>query len=553
VTGHRELPDQAALCTQVRRVLERIAELFPPTDATPVVFTVVSPLAEGADRLVAEEVLKLPGSKRPELEAALPLPPDEYRRDFTSSGASFDKLLETAVVVWIAPDVLTREEGYERAGKFVVDRSDVLIALWDGQMARGQGGTAEAVAYAAEQGVPVFWIDTCGSHEIHEQPWCDDGRPATPRDKAARPFGTRETPVQLERTREAFDQLDEYNRLRVRESSFRQAHDGYLRYLVPSYAGPALRARLQALAAWALPGLVRADLLAKRYQRTYNLLSDLLLLLAAFAVTNVAAQVIFLESTWLIWVEVLLPVSLLLIVLVGRWRRYHARWISYRSLAEAFRSAFFLAAAGVGAAKQESHGGTSGGLDRLQRSELAEPSERWFQRAFSEAWKSRPAAELSEADVSELRRFLSETWVEDQISWHRRTRTKYRQRHRQLTYLLYLLFGATLLLASMHLAHVGESEATGAASFSDWNFFLSIALPAFGAAVTGIREQRHYLLHAERYGHLADRLERLARERLDTASDLGELRAVAAEAQRIMLEENLEWSGVVELQELEVA
>jgi hypothetical protein len=41
------------------------------------------------------------------------------------------------------------------AGKVVVDRSSVLVAVWDGQPSRGLGGTADVVRYARERGVPV--------------------------------------------------------------------------------------------------------------------------------------------------------------------------------------------------------------------------------------------------------------------------------------------------------------------------------------------------------------------------------------------------------------
>jgi hypothetical protein len=36
-----------------------------------------------------------------------------------------------------------------------VDRSDVLLAVWDGRPARGFGGTGDVVAYARRRGVPV--------------------------------------------------------------------------------------------------------------------------------------------------------------------------------------------------------------------------------------------------------------------------------------------------------------------------------------------------------------------------------------------------------------
>ena len=41
-----------------------------------------------------------------------------------------------------------------------VDGSDVLIAVWDGEPARGRGGTAEVVAYARSLGKPVVLIDS---------------------------------------------------------------------------------------------------------------------------------------------------------------------------------------------------------------------------------------------------------------------------------------------------------------------------------------------------------------------------------------------------------
>jgi hypothetical protein len=40
----------------------------------------------------------------------------------------------------------------------VVDPSDVLVAVWDGEPARRLGGTADVVAYARERGVPAIVI-----------------------------------------------------------------------------------------------------------------------------------------------------------------------------------------------------------------------------------------------------------------------------------------------------------------------------------------------------------------------------------------------------------
>jgi hypothetical protein len=79
VTGHRRLQDEPALAKQVRVTLERVRQLLPPLSSTPVMFSVLSPLAEGADRLVVHEVLKLPASQ---LDVVLPLEKGDYLQDF---------------------------------------------------------------------------------------------------------------------------------------------------------------------------------------------------------------------------------------------------------------------------------------------------------------------------------------------------------------------------------------------------------------------------------------------------------------------------------------
>ena len=146
VSGHRLLADPAAVAAAVDRVLDRLCSGGP----TPVA---VSSLAEGADRIVASRVLARGGR----LEAVLPLPADDYATDFRDPGsrAEFAALLAAADPVTVVPADATdpsREASYARAGSAVLDRCDVLLALWDGAPARGRGGTAEVVAAARAAG-----------------------------------------------------------------------------------------------------------------------------------------------------------------------------------------------------------------------------------------------------------------------------------------------------------------------------------------------------------------------------------------------------------------
>ena len=84
VTGHRDLADPDALRAAIRKALRGLIELLPVAPAAGVTPVVVSALAEGADRLVAEEILADPDAR---LEVPLPLSPADYEEDFKAEAS----------------------------------------------------------------------------------------------------------------------------------------------------------------------------------------------------------------------------------------------------------------------------------------------------------------------------------------------------------------------------------------------------------------------------------------------------------------------------------
>ena len=66
-----------------------------PSPHTPIAFSVLTPLAESADRLVAKAVLNPPHSR---IEVVLPLDKEDYLQDFKSpeSRQEFEELLSQA-------------------------------------------------------------------------------------------------------------------------------------------------------------------------------------------------------------------------------------------------------------------------------------------------------------------------------------------------------------------------------------------------------------------------------------------------------------------------
>jgi hypothetical protein len=76
-------------------------------------------------------------------------------------------LLSKAASVVALQFVEPSEIAFYEAGKEVVRRSDILIAVWDGQGAKGLGGTADVVHFAQAQSQRVLHVDTV-AHVVRE-------------------------------------------------------------------------------------------------------------------------------------------------------------------------------------------------------------------------------------------------------------------------------------------------------------------------------------------------------------------------------------------------
>ena len=155
-TGHRKLPDEERSRRLIRDFLaERKA-------ATPGIVCGVSSAAAGGDLLFAESCLDLDIP----LRVLLPMPRDQFRADFDEAAwARAERVFAAAISVEVTSDSEPRREGYYECGIETVQQSGMLVALWDGQPARGMGGTAEIVAFAQAMGKPVV----CFHSETGEQ------------------------------------------------------------------------------------------------------------------------------------------------------------------------------------------------------------------------------------------------------------------------------------------------------------------------------------------------------------------------------------------------
>lgn len=140
-TGH-----QAVSAGTRRRLCSAIAAQLAAAHGSPLAGT--CSLAAGADQIFAHLVIAAGGS----LDVVVPS--RGYEGVFQDP-APYRALLSLAANVDVLDHDQPGEAAYLAAGLAVVDRCDVLLAVWDGEPAAGKGGTADVVAYARSISRPV--------------------------------------------------------------------------------------------------------------------------------------------------------------------------------------------------------------------------------------------------------------------------------------------------------------------------------------------------------------------------------------------------------------
>jgi hypothetical protein len=145
ISGHRGLPTPTARLVD-HALRAALAERTPDV-------TGLSCLADGADQIFARAITDLGGA----VEAVIPA--TEYRAGLPADARpEYDDLLALATAVHRLPFTESSSESHMAASKLMVDEADELYAVWDGKPARAYGGTADVVAYARENGIPVHVI-----------------------------------------------------------------------------------------------------------------------------------------------------------------------------------------------------------------------------------------------------------------------------------------------------------------------------------------------------------------------------------------------------------
>ena len=364
VTGHRDLvpAEIPGIRERVQEFLTNLRTEYPDRGVT-----VMSALAEGADRLVAEEALQL-GIP---LIVPLPMPGPLYIDDFESIKAqeSFDYLCSRAAEFYELPITpgntpeSIHEQGpnrslqYAQLGVYLCAHCHILLALWDGKETDKLGGTGQVVRFHRDDVMPGYTPESAGSGLILTDDESDlvyhivcsrdreGGEPAEPLQALDYWW------YSLDKDEPRAKQIpDKYRRVFRHTSEFSAdalEHENSIR----KEAYPLLDAKSSA----ELPAGVRdidhvfraADWLAIYFQKR---------MLLALRTTHLLA--LLMGLTYIIYSD-LLPKQYFLYVFLGflvlatiihtisAREAWHRKYLDYRTLAEGLRVQLYWAAAGV--------------------------------------------------------------------------------------------------------------------------------------------------------------------------------------------------------------
>ena len=94
------------------------------------------------------------------LQAVLPFSREQTRAEVAEPfRGDFDRLADAAgCLIELPGNPAEPLEAYVMAGRATVAHCELLIAVWDGKVPRGRGGTGEVVELAMARGMPIVHI-----------------------------------------------------------------------------------------------------------------------------------------------------------------------------------------------------------------------------------------------------------------------------------------------------------------------------------------------------------------------------------------------------------
>jgi hypothetical protein len=576
VTGHRtgpklEVHQQPAVRATVARLFETLSRSFNETvddakwvfESATTELVVVSALAEGADRIVAEAGLAAGAV----LDAVLPAARASYGATFETnqSKEEFRRLLQSARSTFeldTPEGELKQKRGYQAAGLTMLAHADILIAVWDEHEAAGIGGTAEIVEQAFAEGAPIVLIN-----------------PASPDTAHLLWTGTMELPsaaVRIEdaERKDAFAEIPRLVKALVAPPADPTTEEGLREFYAepprPEHGWPLYSALLALLAvrplrrtdfipedehpfsaeSWRehfpgvgaplsktvcdtlLPSITLPDRFAVRYGELYRSAFVFNFLAAAVAVVlalaGLSAELPVFDrhegaamtlKFGLVLSEVVLLLSIVGVWLWGARRAWHRRWLDYRRAAEWLRYLRVLCLVGARAPLARSRptprARTEG--DRGRRLDQDDWVS-WYVDAISRLLPL-PTRVVDGEYVAAVRKAVISAELVGQINYHHANRDSMAFAAHRLHWAGLVLFGAPIAAGVVFMVGYAQFMLAGATWAHDYRFWIvaiTAAFHAIGAALNAIRVQADFetvaIRSADTAAHLATIVEAMQKD-----------------------------------------
>jgi hypothetical protein len=436
ITGHRDLfpEDYAGLEAEVRRLLTQEKAKY---KNTPILL--LSGLAEGADRIAARVAIAL---SIPYI-AVLPMEPDFYVDDFTGPDSirEFEQLLRSAKSSIIMPlakgstreDIsrtgLARDRQYECQGQFLVNASQLLIAIWDKIDTGKIGGTGEVVNLKLgkrQRSGHITFARVNGSgagpvHIILARRMSTGVEMLTgTKCKVEYPKGT-----VCQEFEASYKLLDRYNGDIAANTGKQEEVRESWNWLCEGDVATGLTPAMQ----WVAGVYSWADMLALQAAKRSLLLWNIVFVLLALGGLALGMLHIF-DRGWVMLLAYYAALVLALLVAQSEvWAKRRARHEDYRALAEALRVQFFWLAAGLPDLASEKY-------LRKQAGEMI-----WIRDAMSECSLYNGLRTNAGTTDSASRLDLASVWVKGQAKYFHDTSLKHQNKRRIYNYFAFLMAG----------------------------------------------------------------------------------------------------------------
>lgn len=581
ITGHRaEALPSGSLATLRERIeatlalfgevanalIERRRDCFAP-ESPRTVF--VTPIADGADQIGAEAAHDLGW----EVQAVLPFARDYYRSTLANdeARARFDRLLERADRVLELPGEQGGEpEGYAMVGRATVAHCDILIAIWDGEKARGRGGTGEVVELAVSRGTPVahippepgrparlLWaafdpvVDTLGDDPMAERP-LDREHVETmleallipPPDPQEQQFLARFRRERLPRFRPRIEYallLAVVGIRRIRARDLTEKHgQRRIREEWQEYRRNCAAHNIAAPFELLEDAYRWTDLLATNLAQTYRSGHIFSFVLGGIAVCMGLSA--FLAPHFKLQqaaIEMLITLAIILNAHIGTRNEWHRRWLDYRQVAERLRPMRSLKLLGVAAPDPPG-------------SETNPVPRRWIDWYAGAIWRAMgcPSGVITPASADLLAEAVSAHEVAPQVGYHERNARQIQLLDQRLEKVGTALFFATLVVSVATVIGLAF-KAQFVSDYGNWFTLVSAGFPALATAVFGIRFQGDFGGDALRSLATADTLRQIDEE-LRKHTSLSRAADLTEQAARFMLSDLDEWRLVNQQRDLSV-